>query len=175
MRAAMWTLAIPPSELVARTTLVYVLFVLALRLSGKRELGQLTIFDLALVLLAANALQPAITGPDASIPGAAIILATIFALNRLAAIGRRRSRVVRRILELPPRVIGEHGRWIPEALAREGLDDEDLAAALREHGLASAAEMRLAVLEQDGTLSIVPTGGDTIHVHARRRRYRRHP
>jgi uncharacterized membrane protein YcaP (DUF421 family) len=169
----MWTLAIPPLELVARTALVYFTFVLALRLSGKRELGQLTIFDLALVLLAANALQPAITGPDASIPGAAIILATIFGLNRLVAFGRRRSRVLRRILELPPRVIGEHGQWIPAALAREGLDDEDLAAALREHGLASPTEMELAVLEQDGTLSIVPTDGGPIHVRARHRRYRR--
>ena len=169
----MWTMAVSPLELVARTVLVYLLFVIALRVFGKRELGQLTTFDLALVLLAANALQPAITGPDASIPGAAIILPTIFALNRLISIARRRSQFVRRILELPPRVIGEHGQWIPEALAREGLDDDDLAAALREHGLASPAEMSLAVLEQDGTLSIVPVGGDTIHMHARRRRYRR--
>jgi uncharacterized membrane protein YcaP (DUF421 family) len=173
MRAAMWTLSVSPIELVGRTALVYLLFIVILRVFGKRELGQLTIFDLALVLLAANALQPAITGPDASIPGAAVILATIFILNRLVAIGRRRSRLLRRILELPPRVIGENGRWIPDALAREGLDDDDLAAALREHGLSSPAEMRLAVLEQDGTLSIVPVTGRTIHMHDRRRRYRR--
>jgi uncharacterized membrane protein YcaP (DUF421 family) len=171
----MWTLAVSPFELVARTALVYLLFVIALRVFGKRELGQLTTFDLALVLLAANALQPAITGPDASIPGAAIILTTIFALNRVVSIARRRSRFIRRILELPPRVIGEHGHWIPEALAREGLDDDDLAAALREHGLGSPAEMKLAVLEQDGTLSIVPEDGGMIHLHARRRRYRRRP
>jgi uncharacterized membrane protein YcaP (DUF421 family) len=171
----MWNLVVSPLELIARAALVYLLFVLALRLFGKRELGQLTIFDLALVLVAANALQPAITGPDASIPGALIILTTIFVLNRLVAIGRHRSRLVRRLLELPPRVIGEHGKWIPEALAQEGLDDEDLAAALREHGLASPDEMRLAVLEQDGTLSILPVVGGTIHLHTRRRRYRRRP
>ena len=169
----MWEMAVSPVELVARSALVYLMFVVALRLSGKRELGQVTIFDLALVLLAANALQPAITGPDASIPGAAIIVATMFTLNRLVAEGRRRSRFLRRILELPPRVIGQDGRWIPDALAREGLDDEDLAAALREHGLASPDEMRLAVLEHDGTLSIVPVEGGPITVPARRRRYRR--
>ena len=171
----MWTLAIPPLELVARTVFVYIIFVLALRVFGKRELGQVTIFDLALVLLAANALQPAITGPDASIPGAAIIVVTMFALNRLVAEGRRRSAIVRRVLELQPRVIGRDGAWLPDALAVEGLDDEDLAPALREHGLASASEMRLAVLEHDGTLSIVPVEGGTIQVRARRRRYRRHP
>ena len=115
-----WALAIPALELVARTVFVYAIFVLALRVFGKRELGQVTIFDLALVLLAANALQPAITGPDASIPGAAIIVATMFALNRLVAEGRRRSALVRRVLELQPRVIGRDGAWIPEALAVEG-------------------------------------------------------
>jgi len=172
-RADMWTLAVSPLELVARSACVYVIFVLALRLSGKRELGQVTIFDLALLLLAANALQPAITGPDASVPGAAIIIATMFTLNRVVAEGRRRSRLVRRLLELPPRVIGRDGQWIAEALVREGLDDEDLAAALREHGLDSPAEMKLAVLEHDGTLSIVPIEGGAIQVHARRRRYRR--
>jgi hypothetical protein len=67
----MWQLTLSPLELVLRSVLVYVLFLAALRLSGKRELGQFTIFDLALVLLAANALQPAITGPDASLTAAA--------------------------------------------------------------------------------------------------------
>ena len=72
----MWQLGLSPLELVARTTIVYLLFFGALRLSGKREIGQFTLFDLALVLLAANALQPAITGSDQLIPGGAIILAT---------------------------------------------------------------------------------------------------
>ena len=81
--ADMWTLAVSPLELVARSVAVYVIFVIALRLSGKRELGQVTIFDLALILLAANALQPAITGPDASIPGAAIIVGSgLYTANR---------------------------------------------------------------------------------------------
>ena len=173
-RGDMWTLAVSPLELVARSVAVYAIFVIALRLSGKRELGQVTIFDLALILLAANALQPAITGPDASVTGAAIIVGTLFATNRLVAEGRRRSPFLRRLLELPPRVIGRDGRWIPEALAREGLDDDDLEVALREHGLASVDEMRLAVLEHDGTLSIVPVEGGDIQLHTGRRRYRRH-
>ena len=59
----MWTLGVPPLELVIRAALIYVVFFGALRLFGKREIGQFTLFDLALVLIAANALQPAITGP----------------------------------------------------------------------------------------------------------------
>jgi hypothetical protein len=63
----MWQLTLSPLELVLRSVLVYVLFLRALRISGKRELGQFTIFDLALVLPVANALRPAIAGPDASL------------------------------------------------------------------------------------------------------------
>jgi uncharacterized membrane protein YcaP (DUF421 family) len=171
----MLRLGTPPLELVFRTVIVYVVFLAALRVFGKRELGQFTIFDLALVLLAANALQPAITGPDASLPGALIIIVTIFALNRLVADLRRRFPPVRRLLEYPVTIIGRDGRWIPAALDREGLDDDDLEAALREHGLESVSEMKLAALEQDGSISVVPADGGAVSIQARHRRYRRRP
>src|SRR5439155_7708740 len=100
----MWQLSISPIELVARSAIVYLLFLAALRISGKRELGQFTLFDFALVLLAANALQPAITGPDASLPGAVIIVATFFTLNRLVALARRRVPFVHRLLDFPATV-----------------------------------------------------------------------
>src|SRR5258708_29608918 len=112
----MWQLTLSPLELVLRSVIVYALFLAALRLSGKRELGQFTIFDLALVLLASNALQPAITGPDASIPGAAIIIATLFALNRLTAFARKRSAFVRRLLDATPTVVARNGKWIQTAI-----------------------------------------------------------
>lgn len=169
----MWTLGLPPLELVARTVLVYAIFLAALRIFGKREIGQFTLFDLALVLLAANALQPAITGPDQSVIGALIIIVTIFVLNRLVAIARARVPLVRRLLEFQPTVVGRAGAWLPEALEAEDLDQDDLGAALREHGLDSVKQVKLAVLEQDGSLSIVPTDGQDVRIRARRRRYRR--
>jgi uncharacterized membrane protein YcaP (DUF421 family) len=168
-----WELEISPVELIVRSAVVYLIFLAALRISGKRELGQFTLFDLALVLLAANALQPAITGPDASLPGAVIIVATFFTLNRVVALARRRVPFVHRLLDFPATIIGRDGEWIPEALDKEGLDEEDLKAALREHGLATASEMKLAVLEHDGSLSIVPKDGSAVTLKARRRRYRR--
>ena len=168
----MWQLGLPPLEIVARTAIVYALFLAALRLFGKREVGQFTLFDLALVLLAANALQPAITGPDQSIPGAAIIIVTIFILNGIVAQLRRRFAFVRRLLEFQPTVIGRDGAWVPAALESQGLDQDDLDAALREHGLDSIKDMKLAVLEQDGSLSIVPTDGTGVRIRARRRLYK---
>src|SRR5450756_1519995 len=118
----MWTLGTPPLELVLRAAIIYLVFFAALRLFGKREVGQFTLFDLALVLLAANALQPAITGPDASIPGGLIVVLTIFVLNQGVAILRVRSPLVRRLLEFGPTVIGRDGAWLLPVLVRQGLD-----------------------------------------------------
>jgi uncharacterized membrane protein YcaP (DUF421 family) len=170
----MWTLGTPALELVARSAIVYVVFFGALRLFGKREIGQFTLFDLALVLLAANALQPAITGPDASIPGGLIVILTLFVLNRAVAILRVRSALVRRLLEFSPTVIGRDGAWLLSTLVRQGLDLVDVEAALREHGLDTVSQMKLATLEADGSISIVASdAADTASAVRRRRRYRR--
>jgi uncharacterized membrane protein YcaP (DUF421 family) len=172
LTGGLWRLSISPVELVLRSLLVYALLVVALRFAGKRELGQFTIFDLAAVLLAANALQPAITGPDASLVGAAIIVATLFLTNRGVAEARRRSSWVRRLLDVQPTTIARDGAWLEHALEREGLDDDDLAAALREHGLETVEAVRLAVLEHDGSISVVPRTGSEVRLRARAHRYR---
>ena len=168
----LWRFGTPPLELVVRGIVVYAIFLAALRVSGKRELGQFTIFDLAVVLLAANALQPAMTGPDASLPGALVIIATLFTVNRIVAWARRRFAVVRRLLDVTPTTIARDGVWLQAALSGEGLDDDDLQAALREHGLESIGEVRLATLEQDGSISVVPRDGGPVHIRQRHRRYR---
>ena len=170
----MWQLAVSPLELVVRTTLIYLLFLVSLRISGKRQLGQFTLFDIALVLLAANALQPAMTGPDQSITGGAIIVMTIFTVNRMVAEARLRIPAVRRLLEFEPTIIGRNGRWLVDQMDKQGLDLDDVQAALREHGLLRVEQMRLAVLEEDGSISIVPAEGeDTPEAKRRRRRYKR--
>lgn len=169
----MWQLAVSPLELIVRTTIMYALFFGILRIFGKREIGQFTFFDLALILLAANAVQPAVTGPDNSVTGGAIILATIFILNYAVAQLREHVPIVRRILESEPTVIGRDGTWLTDVMEREGLDDIDTGAALREHGLESVDQVKLATLEEDGTISIVPVDDQASNVTRRRRRYRR--
>jgi uncharacterized membrane protein YcaP (DUF421 family) len=172
----MWDLAVNPLELVARTVVMYTLFLAALRLAGKREIGQFTLFDLAMVLLVANALQPAMTGADQSVTGGAIILATIFVLNRLVAMARVRIPFVRRILEFKPTTIGRDGKWLKAEFARQGIDLGDAEAALRQHGLERADQMKLATLEEDGSISIVAAPDPTPDgaPDAARRRFRRY-
>jgi uncharacterized membrane protein YcaP (DUF421 family) len=170
----MWQLGVTPIEIVVRTTIIYLLFLVFLRLSGKRQLGQFTLFDIALVLLAANALQPAMTGPDQSVTGGVIIVITIFSLNRLVAEARVRVPFVRRLLEFEPTVIGRDGQWLEDELEKQGLDLEDVEAALREHGLERAEQLKLAMLEEDGSISIVPADGeDNYAARRQRRRYKR--
>ena len=170
----MWTLGTPLLELVVRAVLIYAVFFGALRLFGKREIGQFTVFDLALVLLAANALQPAITGPDTSVAGGLVVILTLFILNRGVSLLRVRFPFVRRLLEFGPTEIGRDGAWLLAELVRQGLDLVDVEAALREHGLDNVSQMKRAVLEADGSISIVATDSeDTSESRRRRRRYRR--
>lgn len=170
----MWQLSVAPIEIVVRTAIIYLLFLVFLRISGKRQLGQFTLFDIALVLLAANALQPAMTGPDQSVTGGVIIIVTIFALNRVVAEARVRIPFVRRLLEFEPTVIGRDGQWLKDELEKQGLDMVDAEAALREHGLERAEQIKLAMLEEDGSISIVPADGeDNPAARRRRRRYKR--
>jgi uncharacterized membrane protein YcaP (DUF421 family) len=162
-----------PLELVARTAIVYAVFILVLRAFGKRELGQFTIFDLALLLLAANALQPAMTGPDTSVGGGLVILATIFALNWLTAMVRERVPFARGLLEAAPTVLARDGAWLDAAVKAEDVDQDDLEAALREHGIERIEDAQLVVLEGDGSISVVPKESDGEALRRRRIRARR--
>jgi uncharacterized membrane protein YcaP (DUF421 family) len=160
---------IPPWELVVRSIAIYLAMVVALRVFGKREIGQFTLFDLVLVLLVANAVQPAMTGPDSSLGGGLLIILTLVLTNRALAEARRRLPFLRVVLESPPTTIARDGAWLLAAVQHEDIDAEDLESALREHGIASVDEVALAVLEPDGSISVVPRTGRSRATRARRR------
>lgn len=149
---------VPLWQLVARTALIYVAVLIGLRLFGKREVGQFTLFDLALVMLVGNAVQPAITGPDTSLTGGFVIIVVLFVVNRIVNLLTVKSRIVRDIVEGRPTVVARGGKWLRRALAQEGLTPDDCLSGLRDHGIADVEDVDLAVLEVDGTLSVVPRG-----------------
>lgn len=159
----LFELAVPWWELILRSILIYVAFLIGLRLFGKREIGQFTMFDLVLILLVANALQPAITGPDSSVLGGIIIIATLLVLNRGLALARRRFPIVDRLVSPQPTVLARHGKWVRGALDQEGLSIQDVETALREHGVERVDETRECVLEEDGSISVVPKAGTGLH------------
>ncbi|OLC01858.1 MAG: DUF421 domain-containing protein [Chloroflexi bacterium] len=162
--------SIPAWELVLRAALIYGALLVALRLFGKREVGQFTLFDLVFILLVANALQPAITGPDTSLGGGFILIVTLVALNFLVGKLDNLPRF-HRLFTPAPAVVVRDGKYLTDVMRREGVDQEEVEMAIREHGIADLKEVQLAVLEADGTISVLPTG--TV-MHRSRHRIRYH-
>ncbi len=164
-------LGIPWTHLIIRAVIIYVVFFIGLRLFGKRELGQFTTFDLVLVLLVANALQPAITGPDQSVTGGAIIVVILLVFNRGVAMLRSRWPWFDAVIEPPPTVVVQDGQIIKAALEKEGLSGTDVEMAIREHGVEKVSEVKQAVLENDGSISVVTKGGGERYRRRRRVRF----
>jgi uncharacterized membrane protein YcaP (DUF421 family) len=160
----MLTFGIPAWEIALRATAVYLVILLGLRLAGKREIGQMTVFDLVVLLLLANAVQNAMVGQDTSLTGGLLAAVVLLVLNAVIARLRLRWRTVRNLVEGTPTVLVLHGREIQQHMKREGLDRETLESAIREHGIASIAEVEMAVLEIDGSISVIPNGGTTKRV-----------
>ena len=140
--------------------LIYVALLVALRIFGKREVGQFTLYDLVFILLVANALQPAITGPDTSIGGGLVLILALVLVNagisRLDSIPR-----FHRLFAAAPAVIIKDGKYLADVMKREGVNKDEVETAMREHGVAECKDVELGVLEPDGSISIVPMGGVT--------------
>lgn len=150
--------------IIGRTAVVYLVVLVGLRLAGKREIGQLTVFDLVVLLLLSNAVQNAMVGADSSLLGGLIAAVVLLLLNAGVAQLRLRSTRLRHLVEGTPTVLVLHGQIILQGMQQEGLDEEMLEAALREHGVAKVSEVEMAVLETDGSISVVPAGQETKRV-----------
>ena len=152
----MFHLGTPVWQIVVRSLVVYLAVFVGFRLTGKRELGQMTIFDLVLILLIANAVQNAMVGPDVSLSGglvaAAVLLVMNFAVVRLLGL----TPLGERLLEGGPTLLVKDGALVPHGLRHEGLAPEEVETAIREHGIADVGGVRAAYLEPDGTISVIP-------------------
>lgn len=140
-------------QIVVRTSVIYLLVLVGVRLSGKREVGQMTPFDLTLLLLLSNSVQNAMTGPDTSLLGGAVAAATLLVLNYGVAAVSGSSRHFRRLVEGEPTLLVHDGKIIEAHMARERVSMDELHRALREHGINSCDQVALAVLEVDGSIS----------------------
>ena len=145
----------PFLDIVVRTAVIYLMLLVGLRLTGKRQVGQFTPFDLLLLLLLANAVQNAMVGPDTTVYGGLIAAGTLFAFNGLVAAISRRSRRAAKFVEGTPTLLIRHGNVLKPNLGKEGVSEEDLLRALREHGVENVAMVRSAILEVDGTISVL--------------------
>lgn len=159
--------------IVLRTVIVLISLVIGLRALGKRQMGQFNIYDLALIMLLANAVQNAMTNGDGH------ILTGLVSAGALFVMGWVVSRAFINLPGLQQHVTGgstllvNNGQMIKERMRRERVTQDQLLAAMRQHGLCDFNQVRMAVLEVDGTISIVPNSAPYHETRKKAKRSRR--
>ena len=144
-------------ESVIRPVLVYLVLLLLLRLSGKRTLAQITSFDFVLLLTISNATQQALIGEDNSMVHGAIMVATLIGLNYVMQLLKQRSKWFERVLDDIPLVIVADGKPLKDRMHKARVDEDDVLDAARQScGLEHMDQIRHAILERDGQISIIP-------------------
>jgi len=146
--------AIGVGELLLRVAVVYAAVFLLLRLVGKKHVGELAPFDLVVLLLLSECVQNALIGDDKSLTGGLIAATALFGLNQLVGFAAWRDRKMARLLEGTPRLLVRHGQILKAELAREQITHSELMEALRREGCTSITNVRYAILENDGDISI---------------------
>jgi uncharacterized membrane protein YcaP (DUF421 family) len=142
-------------EKVVRTVAIYGFLLVAFRLAGKRQLGQLSPFDLVVLLVISNALQNALIGRDDSLGGGLVGATALLLVNAVVAWLSSRVRRFERLVEAAPTMLVRHGQICMDNLRRELMSLPELRAALRREGVVSIAEVRYAILEEDGRVSVI--------------------
>lgn len=145
---------VPIFEKVIRSILVYSFLLIALRLGGKRELGQMNGFDLVVLLLLSNTVQNAIIGSDNSVLGGFVGAATLLAMNYIVVRLAYRYPRVSRLVEGKPTLLISNGRLISEHLSAEVITEAELRASLRRQGFEELVEVKAAILETNGSLTV---------------------
>jgi len=152
----LWIPDIPIWEKIFRSIIIYLFILLAFRFTGKRQVGQLTPFDLVLLLIISNVVQNAVIGNDNSLGGGLIGAATILALNWSMVEISYRFKFFRRVMEGTPTVLIHNGKVLRDSLRKERITMEELQAAIRKSGSAEVDQVRFAVLEENGQISVIP-------------------
>lgn len=150
----MFELTVPWWELILRGLVVYFALLLLLRMTGKRQIGQLSPFDLILLLLISEAVQNAIIADDKSIIGGLIAVVTLIGINYLVGLATFKNKRVETFMEGRPQVIIHEGKVFEDVMNESKLTQQELHSALRHQGYFSVQDVKLAILETNGTVSI---------------------
>lgn len=178
MLSILWSVfisTIPLWEIAFRTFACYVGMLILLRLAGKREIGELTTFDVVVLLMVGNAVQNAMVGPDNSVTGGMVSAAVLILASYLTATVGLHSPIFERAVRGEPTLLVSRGEFVSRNLRREGIDPDEVLMAMREHGIDSLSQVKSAILEIDGSISIVPVESVSVRTRPIRRiRFLRH-
>lgn len=150
----MFNLTVPWWELIVRAIATYVFMIVLLRVTGKRQVGQLAPFDLVLLLVLSNAVQNSINGGDNSLLGGFISAVALVAANYTTGFVTHRNKWLAGLIEGRPQVLIHNGRLYADVMKKEKVTQHELDAALRAAGVACVEDVHFAVLENNGQISI---------------------
>ena len=143
-------------EFVVRGLIIYAFLILLLRLTGKRQIGQMAPFDLVLLLVLSNAVQNSMNGGDNSVVGGMISAVTLVGANWIVGLLTYRSKTMEDLVEGRPEVLIHHGKLFQKTLDHAKLTHHEVMSALRQAGCSSVEDVQSAFLENDGSISVVP-------------------
>ena len=150
----MFELSVPWWELVLRSLIVYFALLFLLRITGKRQIGQLSPFDLILLLLISEAVQNSIIASDDSLIGGLIAVATLIAANYLVGLATFKSRRLERAVDGRPQVLIHEGKIFEDVMRESKMTRKELDTALRHEGFFEISKIKLAILETNGEISV---------------------
>lgn len=148
-------------NIAAHTLFIYLFLILGLRLLGRRQMGQLTVIDLSIVLLLGSAVEMPMLTADTSLSAGLVAGSTLLLANRVIAFLFGRSRRLAHLVAGDPLLLVSDGQFVEEHLRRAGLTHADVLEAIRERGYATIAKIQFAVLELDGAITVVPQDAPT--------------
>src|SRR5881394_817586 len=154
----MWNMSLVWWEFVLRGIIIYVFLIGLLRLTGKRQIGQMAPFDLVLLLVLSNAVQNAMNGGDNSVVGGVISAVSLVGTNWAVGLLTYKSKRMEALVEGRPEVLIHNGKLFEKALQQSKITHHELMTALREAGCATVEDVRGALLETDGSISVIPKG-----------------
>jgi uncharacterized membrane protein YcaP (DUF421 family) len=160
----------PYLDIILRSTAVYLFMVIALRVFGKKELSQLNTADVILILLISNAVQNAMVGSDSSLWGGLAAATVLFAINFIFKKVMFRYKKINDFIEEKPEILIHNGNLDFNALSKLSISNDELKEAMREHGIEHFADVKLAMLEIDGNISIISGDKNLKQTHYKRRR-----
>jgi uncharacterized membrane protein YcaP (DUF421 family) len=150
----MFDLSIGVGELIVRAALVYGFLFLLIRVGGKKHVGDLAPFDLVVLLILSETVQSALISDDKSLIGGLISAATLIGIVQVVGYVSWRSKKAERLFEGVPRILVRNGRVCRDVMSAERVTHSELVEALRREGCATLTNVRFAVLENDGSITI---------------------
>ena len=159
----------PYIDITLRSVAVYFFMIIALRIFGKKELSQLNTADVILILLISNSVQNAMVGANTSLYGGIIAAFSLFLINFIFKKVMLKSKFIKGLVQDKPEILIHNGKTEFKTLARLGITSEELEEAMREHGIKYYKDVKLAMFEIDGNISIISGNENLKQTHHKRK------